>query len=296
MKPIPRATLFRVLGLTVAAALTLVLAIDLFFTRSTSHLVRERSEKGSVAYTAVLSLRHLGYDLESRAVKADVTLEAQSLEQGLDPAKNMDIWLSVLRNDDGSVERVAPCTLREEWTHEHQYAPKVQCDGVALPVREVRRDTFYPFDVYGINLHLRACIAEDLTDGCIGPAQNVDFTQLRVEVADPTAVVDAAETPAGFELTVRRKFFIRGVSLLFGSVAVLFLSFVANVNKPDDLFKGSLGFFGALWALRSLIVPASIKVFPTIIDYGILTLFCLLFAAVLLGLSRVTPNQQERTS
>jgi hypothetical protein len=282
----------RALSAGVVVALATVLFMDLAGSTSTSHLVHSQADTGGGDYLGELSLRRVQYDMESRTVGGDVTMAAESRAGGADTTAAMDVWLSLWRTD-GAADKLRPCSLTEEWADGMRYAPRLECAGVAFPVREIRTETFYPFDKYVVDLMPRGCIARDLTEGCTQAARNVRFTQLRIDMADPTAVVHVQPSVDGMSVVIERKVFVRGVSVIFGMVAVVFLVWVARLNRPDDLFKGSLGFFGALWALRALIVPPVVKVFPTLVDYCIFTLFCLLFAAVLFAISNQAASQKE---
>jgi hypothetical protein len=70
-------------------------------------------------------------------------------------------------------------------------------------------------------------------------------------------------------------------------MAVLFIVFLVSYGDTKELFTGSLGFIATLWGLRALIVPASVAVFPTAVDYVVLGLYCLMFSILLFRL----PNQ-----
>lgn len=74
------------------------------------------------------------------------------------------------------------------------------------------------------------------------------------------------------------------VSVIFLLLSIGYLWVGLAGDKAGDkknLMIEALGFFGALWGLRALIVPSSITIFPTIVDFAILFLFCVLFMLVL---------------
>ena len=156
------------------------------------------------------------------------------------------------------------------------------CGTVALPSAFMREDRFYPFDEQRPHLRLRVCVGEPAKMGCTADNQNVGVERLDVRLMDRTSVVNSiASTGAGeIEVAIGRTLFVRFVSATFGVLACLYLFAMTRIGKPDDLMKGALGFFGALWGVRALIVPPSIKVFPTLFDYGVFALFTLLFVMV----------------
>jgi hypothetical protein len=78
---------------------------------------------------------------------------------------------------------------------------------------------------------------------------------------------------------------------VFAVLSVVFLWSLILVGDPKDLLAKSLGFFGALWGLRALLLPTSVKVFPTLVDYVILTEFCVLFLIIV---SRVPLSNRSK--
>jgi hypothetical protein len=82
------------------------------------------------------------------------------------------------------------------------------------------------------------------------------------------------------------------VSFIFFGLSIVFLYYLLRISDAKDLMGKALGFFGALWALRSLLVPSSIKIFPTVIEYVILTEFCILFTIIVY---RVTLSKEDET-
>lgn len=92
---------------------------------------------------------------------------------------------------------------------------------------------------------------------------------------------DSSTKSVSFSL--KRKPFLRIASLIFLGIGIAFVFYLVGLNRQDELnefMKGSLGFFGTLWGLRAILVPETIKVFPTLVDYVILGAFCCVFFLV----------------
>jgi len=88
-------------------------------------------------------------------------------------------------------------------------------------------------------------------------------------------------------LKIRRKAFVRLVSAGLLAIAVAFFCFLllppgnpSPEKAVKDLMAQALGFVGTLWAIRAVMVPASVKIFPTLVDYVVLTLFVAVFVTI----------------
>ena len=93
---------------------------------------------------------------------------------------------------------------------------------------------------------------------------------------------------------------MRLMSLVFLVVALLFFVFLfsppgghssANVN---DLLARSLGFIGALWGIRALIVPSTVTIFPTLVDYSVLTIFSFVFLIIIFRVITLYKKEEGR--
>jgi hypothetical protein len=164
-------------------------------------------------------------------------------------------------------------------------AATFDCSDVMLTDRVSAKEIWYPFDSYEVLLFPRACVNN--SGGACIPPDNASIDTFEAIVADQNfvGVVAASEsTPGEYKLVLSRKFFVRMVSIIFLVFSLIFLVYLVVAGDPKDLLPKSLGFFATLWGLRSLIVPSSVSVFPTIVDYCILTIFCLLFLLVFMKL------------
>ena len=157
----------------------------------------------------------------------------------------------------------------------------VQTISVPLSVR--RHPLFYPFDQYRMAFDLHGCVNEDLgcvqTDNLALSTLVVEYSALQVDanlVVGPPTVTDDR-----YEFSILRAGFLRLTTVILFVIALVFFWVLTVYFKKDDVFKGALGYLGALWGLRSILVPRSVTTFPTLVDYTVLTLFCVLFVALL---------------
>jgi len=167
----------------------------------------------------------------------------------------------------------------------------IKLDTLKVRPLENVAEVFYPFDKLAFRLDFVGCV-NDGPDAC---AQNdrIAFEDVRVELADADFIVRADNSVSSrgrAAFFLQRKLFIRNVSLVFLLISVIFLSFLPRSSNSAELMTKSLGFFGTLWGLRALLVPSTVKVFPTSIDYVILVEFCFLFLFILVDL-RNQPQQ-----
>jgi hypothetical protein len=149
-------------------------------------------------------------------------------------------------------------------------------------------EIWYPFDSYRATIAPMACInSKNGACGKASKAQPVFISSLNVVIGDQNLIGELSKDSTkddNYLLRLRRRFFVRMVSVIFLILSIVFLIYLDVAGDPKDLLPKSLGFFGALWGLRALIVPASVTIFPTIIDYSILIIFCVLFVLVVLKL------------
>lgn len=155
-------------------------------------------------------------------------------------------------------------------------------DSLVVPLAVKRQPILYPFDRYAMSLKIKGCVNSSAAcldkDNLFLRRVEIDFSALGLE---PGFTIGSSIGPDGrLNITLKRNGFLRLASMLLFAIALLFFGYLVFGFKRDDLFKGALGYFGALWALRSLIVPKAITIFPTMVDYVILTIFCVLFVAV----------------
>jgi hypothetical protein len=160
---------------------------------------------------------------------------------------------------------------------------------LSLPIETVRQPILYPFDRYRLDLSIRAC-ANSGGNACLGN-DNLFLKKLSIDYSalgfEPGLVVESGppnEERLSFYL--KRNNFLRLASLLLLGAALCFFFYLVFLYRGDDLLKGSLGYFGALWALRGLIVPKSVTLFPTAVDYIVLTIFTVLFFVLFFSMIR----------
>jgi hypothetical protein len=163
-------------------------------------------------------------------------------------------------------------------------AVRMACGEISLAPAAPAMERRYPFDRYDITLRPTGCV--NLPD--CSNIRNAAFRRVVLSVADRQLVPDITTSSIGeVQFTLRRPLAIRVLSVIFLAMAVLFLWFLVSYGDTKELFTGSLGFIATLWGLRALIVPPSVAVFPTAVDYAVLGLYCLMFSILLYRL----PNQ-----
>jgi hypothetical protein len=244
-------------------------------------------------FTGRLLLGALKYDTLSRSIRSTETLEITSVASddirtiSFTPRYDPDDtkWLKWTKGDTTN-DCSAPATyeVNDAKGTRHSWL-QLNCGELGLPIVRHRREIWYPFDYYEVSINPRAC-ANDPAGACLGGSGQISFESVEVELADQNLIVNRdSAAGGGIVLKLHRRLFVRLVSVIFLVLALVFLvSFVA-IGDAKDLLQKSIGFFAALWGLRALIVPTSVSIFPTIVDYAILSLFCLLFFLVLLKLA-----------
>jgi len=159
------------------------------------------------------------------------------------------------------------------------------CGDMAVTTVAERPQIWYPFDEYNVTFSPMACVNNSggaCTANDEGDLVSIDSMQFSLTDQNFTASSEYDPKTKSYSLTLARRFFVRLVSIIFLALAAVFLVYLLFAANPEDLLAKSLGFFATLWGLRSLIVPSSVNVFPTLVDYSILSIFCLLFLLVLL--------------
>jgi hypothetical protein len=238
--------------------------------------------------TAVLLLRNLRHDRSARALLADVHVEVRSIND----AVITSMAVSVRTTGDGLRKwLLVPSSLCERLrTNDHDissvpYRTSAQttCGAVQISDDLAAGEIWYPFDRHSTLINPQICINTDSVVACAqGTASRVRTT--RVD-AEPTAMEMAARfTETGARsaiLVLERRFFLRMVSVLCLIMSVIFVTYLIRVADPKETMKQSLGVFAALWGFRELIVPGTVTAFPTVVDFTILTIFCVVFALVL---------------
>lgn len=248
--------------------------------------------------TGVVSYTGLKVDVRSRSATAIVKVDLEAPDSSMDfrtvslspaisdTATGNRAWLSTSLQDCGFTtgnelaangERVSRAT--------------VECNEMPIGVVAERREIWYPFDSYHVALQPVACANSSLGFCDQQDPSNVEIRKINVSMANTSAtqtfMADVVGDPStGYSVVLRRRLFLRLVSVLLLVSALVFLIYSLVLGDARDLLSKSLGVFAGLWALRALIVPATIDLFPTVIDYFVLAIFCLLFWLIALKLEK----------
>ena len=254
------------------------------------HVHRDALQKTD--FEGALALTSLRYDTVSHSVRTSVTFQLKAV--GAEDINNVSFTLNDNTNpthwlfSDSRNPGRSDCPVSNSYEYlnankTHSSGVVLDCHELSLPVSSSRREILYPFDSYSVNLNPRAC-ANNAAGPCIGKSDNASVVDLDFNLADPNLIADATVDPGTTEVVLHlgRRLFVRIVSLVFLILSVAFLGYLVRLTDAKDLLQKSIGFFATLWGLRVLIVPPSITVFPTIVDYCILTLFCGLFLLIIL--------------
>jgi hypothetical protein len=248
---------------------------------------RWASEGQLKAYRAELLLDQVKYNSMDRSVAANVTVIVKA-RPNTPPVESVVFRLA--RNRQGQLDLLLSesCSTVEEGEE-----PEVDDSGTG-PLWHFKRlacgeqtlghplgagERAYPFDRYRVSLFPGGCV-NLRGEACVQSRQNIGFTEVTATAAH-AALLPALEEGDGVLLQLARRSFIQHLALVLAAMSVVFFGLLTRVGEPKELFAKSLGFYGTLWALRSLIVPSSVSAFPTYVDYFVLTLFALAFAFVL---------------
>jgi hypothetical protein len=287
------ATAARRIVIVLALIVVLVLlTYDLVFKEFLGELTIERPAAAAASFHGQLMLTGVKYDVTSRTIRAMLHVEVNAIGKDdinsialvLAPGSDHTKWLLSATKD---CQTESTGETADQTGKRHSVA-LYNCNEVPLNGGRISRDIWYPFDSYEVSLSPQGCI-NNPAGACLAEPENLSITTIRVALADTNLMADSVNdgSQSGtMRLVMHRRFFVRMVSIVFLILSILFLAYVISTGDPADLLPKSLGFFAALWGLRSLIVPSSLNIFPTIVDYCILSQFCVLFLVVLLKLSK----------
>jgi hypothetical protein len=273
----------------VALATTLLLFVYDFCYKEvqgvlTVHGVREQSSP----LAGNLSVSNMRYDTDAHGAKAALALSIQ----GPDSEKTLKtVAFSPLGDQSRTwlLSVLQDCRLTSGNTQETrgQKTSKAsfECGDMAVTTITDRPQIWYPFDQYNVTFSPLACV-NNSGGACTSDdkGETVSIDSIQVSLGDQNFTASSLYSPnaKSYSLTLARRFFVRLVSIIFLVLSFVFMVYILIVGDPKDLLAKSLGFFATLWGLRSLIVPSSVNVFPTLVDYSILSIFCLFFLLVLL--------------
>lgn len=240
---------------------------------------------------ADLLLQNVRYDPTQRGrLVADLTVDVRSIKDiafsgdAAFAVRTIDRKIPWLLTRTGKCSQVSSAVAPDPETAYTAHA-RFACGDVELAIEIASDDLWYPFDGYTAELSLRGCINKvspcDLRDS--EPGLPIRFVRLRVEPGERhfVATVDRiADGDQSVRLSLKRRFFLRVVSVLLAAMALVYIAFLVRSDPQDTMLK-ALGLFGSLWALRSLLLPPSITAFPTLVDFSVLAMFSVAFLVVL---------------
>jgi len=275
----------------------LLVVYDLVFQERPRKLQIDGSPLSGAQLDAKLQVKGAKYDLQSHSVKGIFNLYVRAVDDrnidsvAFSPADTGSReWLAVISRKgklEEASQRLGDCQLQlsEELEKGKPVSSATfECKEMVMSNDSGAQEIWYPFDSYQVVMAPQACINSlDGTCGKSSKAQLAPISSFSVVIADSSLIGevnrDLAKTDS-YVLTLKRRFFVRMVSLIFLGVSVVFLIYLGVAGDPKDLVPKSLGFFGTLWALRALIVPSAVTIFPTAVDFSILIIFCVLFLVV----------------
>lgn len=159
-------------------------------------------------------------------------------------------------------------------------------------------ELFFPFDGHRLSLNPVVCI-EPKADECTRDGANAVIRTVTIELGEAEYVVPIHPATDGSALiwSLRRKPFLRVAAVVLASSALVYLILlVGNAEREgmQDLFTRSFGFLGVLWGLRTILVPSSIRIFPTLVDLFVIVTFLVVFMFVLWRYNAPNPQQEEK--
>ena len=265
---------------TLGLVLVATLVADFFLWEGRRDVDRKLGAGGATgAFAASAKISNLAFDDRTKSAAAILELEVKSRRKGQDIPS---VTYGYQADANGETGDLINCTSKmpqcfkayldvPEPNGPSYSGVRIRDAQMAIALTEVRSEIWYPFDEFYFPL--------DLIGWVNGDTQNPDlvFERLVIRDSEPNYVL---RTDANRYVLVRRPF-IRIVSVVFFLLSVVFLWSLILVGDPKELLGKSLGFFGALWGLRLLLLPPSVTVFPTLVDYVILTEFCVLFMIII---------------
>jgi hypothetical protein len=297
--PSPRAVpwlgrLNRLVAVLIAVAVCVIVSID-----ALGHSVPSSDFQWqpatSPAARVTFRLLDAKYDHVQRAVvgtlEADVTAgQAETIEH---------VALAHTVNTDQTIDWISFAKCKPEFAtsmlasgERGQESASLRCGTVTLPVDDSRSERWYPFDLYAVTLTPMACLNQP--DGCLDAGPNTSPAVFSIRLADRTLRVSVTRRDDGrLRILLSRPAFLRSVTILFFVMSVFFLGNLATTPNATEFFGKALGFFGTLWALRSVLVAKTVETFPTVVDLAVISLFALVFAAALYRVGQVYDSEER---
>jgi hypothetical protein len=244
------------------------------------------------ALDAEITLKDTHFDPVSRSIRADLDVQVFSVK---DIAfQHLSIAVRTTGQEDSpripylqTANELDHCSLIAGYDYKdparpHKSSGSFLCTDVVIAAPVSDTEVWYPFDRYAAPLQFHACV--NSTDACGAPVAN-PVRVVRVRAEPPRTHVIATVASAGDQavnVTLQRRWFLRIVSVVFFVIVIVFVGYLVLATDPRDTMTKSLGIFAGLWGLRSMVVPSSISVFPTIVEGVVMTMICIVFALVLI--------------
>jgi hypothetical protein len=150
----------------------------------------------------------------------------------------------------------------------------------------------YPFDTAHIAISPDGCA--DLDD-CPGGG-GLHFRKVVVALSDgllqdENFAIGHRVDAGGITLQVRRHLFLRTMTVYVFVIVIVFLAQLIKLQTARELLPSSLGLLAAMWGLRELLIPSSVRVFPTLVDYAVLLGFGVVFLLLSFRLPRLEKSK-----
>ena len=242
-------------------------------------------------YSATVEILNVHYDETARSFRGTLvaTVRGTHLAASLEEAEAPERVTVRHPNSPGEgASRLIPdCTLEStafsRAPGKYVGGGDVNCGTVDLLPSQAGQEWKYPFDRYMITFQPRICVEPR---DCTQNTADVAVESLRVTVAERNFSVSRGSVSRGdgdVSVVLKRFPVIRiasAVLLLMACVSIACL-WGSGQRTRREMFADSLGFFAVLWAFRIFLVPASVRSFPTLIDYAVLCLFSGAFIVLL---------------
>ncbi len=177
-----------------------------------------------------------------------------------------------------------PGTTWEEIRGEESFDVLEASQEMTLFVNQRTRQTLYPFD----DITLRFLPRGFVDGGVLDP--DLWVHSFSVSLSDPNFHLLCSVDESEVVCQLKRSAFVRMISVALLACVLVFYFYLFRLTSRDELLAKTLGFMGALWGVRSVLVPRSLAVFPSLIDYVVLILFFVLFLTVIATVQPARPN------
>lgn len=139
---------------------------------------------------------------------------------------------------------------------------------------------FYPFEDYVLDLRINYERKGEKMPLVVEVSNFIDELIIS-KCASHLSFDKSARTPSltDFSLVLKRHRFVRAISIILYSVALIFLFYIARREETGKVLTNSLGYIAALWGIRQIIVGYA-KLFPTLVDFVTLALYVIVVAIV----------------